>query len=251
MKNILFYAGICLLAAIGLFLQFALIGYSFLVLVCFGLIALMVIYRLLNRLGRTYLQSAKILRFILSVCLSIGTLLATVTGTQIAHAATGTPHITCEYMVVLGAGVNGTVPSLTLKNRLDSAANYLNTHPETTCIVSGGQGTGEEISEALCMYNYLTRQGISPDRIWMEDQATSTRENLEFSLSLIEDRTGSRPVQIDILSSEYHLFRAGLVAKEMGISPIGIPGKTTLPVLFLNYFLREIPAVWYYTLLGG
>ena len=251
MKNILFYAGICILAAIGLFFRFALIGYSFLALVCFGLAALMVCYRLLRLLGQHHLQTAKALRLILTIVLCFGLTICAVTGACIAHAAQGTPHEICEYMVVLGAGVNGSVPSLTLKNRLDSAVDYLKDHPETTCIVSGGQGAGENITEALCMFQYLAEHGIDSQRIWMEDQSTSTRENLDFSLSLIEARTGSRPEQVGILSSEYHLYRATLVANKMGISALGIPGKTTLPVLFLNYFLREIPAVWYYTLLGG
>jgi len=184
----------------------------------------------------------------LTICLCMGLLVAAVTGAQIAHAAMGTPHSECEYMVVLGAGVNGTVPSLTLKNRLDSATDYLHNHPGTVCILSGGQGPGEDISEAKCMYDYLVTRGIDPEFLWIEDQSTSTRENLEFSLNLIEERTGSRPNQLGILSSEYHLYRAALIAKEFGVSALGIPGKTTLPVLFVNYFLREIPAVWYYML---
>lgn len=251
MKQVLFYTGIILLVAIGLFLQFALIGYSFLAMVCFGLAALLICYRLLSLLARTHLQTAKALRTILSSCLMIGLLVAALTGVQIARSAAGTPNAECDYMVVLGAGVNGTVPSLALKNRLDSALDYLQSHPDTICIVSGGQGSGEDISEAQCMYDYLTARGIDPARVWMEEKATSTRENLSLSLSLIEAHTGSRPTEIGILSSEYHLYRASLVAEEIGVSAVGIPGKTTLPVLFLNYFLREIPAVWYYTLLGG
>lgn len=251
MKKVLFYTGFTLLMAIGLFLQFALIGYSFLAMVCFGIAALLICYRLLSLLARTHLQTAKALRTILSVCLMIGLLAAALTGIQIARSAAGAPDAECDYMVVLGAGVNGTVPSLALHNRLVCARDYLQAHPNSICIVSGGQGPGEDISEALCMYNYLTTQGIDSARVWMEDKATSTQENIAFSLSLIESRTGTRPDEIGILSSEYHLHRAAMVAANQGVSTVGIPGKTTLPVLFLNYFLREIPAVWYYTLFGG
>lgn len=245
------YLLMALLIALGIFLRFALVGYSFLAMVCFGVSALLLCYRLLRRLARTHRQTAKALRMILTICLCMGLLAAAVTGAQVARTAMGTPHSACEYMVVLGAGVNGTVPSLTLKNRMDSAVDYLHNHPGTVCILSGGQGPGEDISEAKCMYDYLVSRGINPEFLWMEDQSTSTRENLEFSLSLIEAHTGSRPDQIGILSSEYHLYRASLVAAELGISAVGIPGKTTLPVLFVNYFLREIPAVWYYMLIQG
>jgi len=152
---------------------------------------------------------------------------------------------------VLGAGINGSTPSLSLRNRLDAAYEYLTAHPETICIVSGGQGPGEDLSEALCMYKDLTAKGIAPERIWMEDKSTSTRENIAFSLALIEEKAGQCPTKAGILSSEYHLYRAGLVAKSQGLEMIGIPARTSWAALRINYFLREIVAVWYYTLLGG
>ena len=61
-------------------------------------------------------------------------------------------------MIVLGCGVNGDRPSLMLTERLDAACDYLNTHEEVVCILSGGQGKGENISEAECMYRYLTEK---------------------------------------------------------------------------------------------
>ena len=125
--------------------------------------------------------------------------------------------------------------------------------PETLriCIVSGGQGPGEDITEAKCMYDSLVSRGIDPTRIWQEDKSTSTRENIRFSLALIEENTGSRPAQAAVISNEFHLFRAGLFAKEQGLDMIGVPAKTTWFSLRANYFLREIVAVWYYTILGG
>ena len=101
------------------------------------------------------------------------------------------------------------------------------------------------------MYKDLTAHGIDPARIWMEDKSTSTGENIAFSLSLIEQKTGNRPDRAGIVSSEYHLYRAGRIAAKEGLSTFGIPAKTSYPFLFLNYFLREIPVIWYYTLTGG
>jgi uncharacterized SAM-binding protein YcdF (DUF218 family) len=117
--------------------------------------------------------------------------------------------------------------------------------------VSGGQGNNELISEAQCMFNELTRMGIGEDRIWMEDQSTSTRENLRFSLALIQERTGVKPARIGLVSSEYHLFRAGLMAGDEDVTALGIPARTSWISLRINYFMREIVAVWAYLLLGG
>ena len=107
------------------------------------------------------------------------------------------------------------------------------------------------MTEAQCMYRELVDMGIDGSRIWMEDRSTSTRENLRFSLDIIESRTGVRPETIGVLSSEYHLFRAGLFAKDEGVDAVGIPARTTYPILFVNYFLREIAGVCHYYGFGG
>ena len=92
----------------------------------------------------------------------------------------------------------------------------------------------------------LTEMGIDPERIWMEDRATSTVENFQFSLALIEEKTGSRPDTLGVLSSEFHLLRARMFARQEGVTPVAIPARTTDLPTFLRYFLREIVMVWYY-----
>jgi uncharacterized SAM-binding protein YcdF (DUF218 family) len=174
-----------------------------------------------------------------------------ITGIIIVSSARGTEHPDSEYLVVLGAGVNGTVPSRSLRERLDGAYDYLIRYPENIAIVSGGQGSGEDITEAQCMYDYLLGRGISPDRIWMEPKATNTLENLRFSLDVIEEKTGSRPSRIAIVSSEYHLHRAGIFARWLELDADLVPAKTVVPPLRWNYYLREVFAVWYYSLFGG
>ena len=65
-----------------------------------------------------------------------------------------------DYVIVLGAEVKGTRPSRSLLMRLQKAEEYAKENPDTTLILSGGQGSGEDISEAQCMYEYLTTRGI-------------------------------------------------------------------------------------------
>ena len=101
------------------------------------------------------------------------------------------------------------------------------------------------------MYDHLVAMGIDPDRIWMENRATSTWENLQFSLALIEAKTGQRPEKIGLLSSEYHLFRAKLFAKACGVEAAGIPAHTTRLSQMINHFMREVAGVWHYLILGG
>lgn len=241
----------CLFAVLGLIILLAAPAYEFSGLIFLGIAGVILLYRLLALNALRHKKTVRVLRILLTVCLGLGLGAAVITGFIIAMASFGDPETECQYIVVLGAGVDGMTPSLSLQSRLDAAYAYLTAHPNTVCIVSGGQGNGEDISEAQCMYNDLTVRGISPNRVWMEDQASNTRENLRFSLDLIESRTGTRPGELGLVSSEYHLYRAGLFAREQGITASGIPAKTSRVHLFVNYFLREIAAVWYYTVFGG
>ena len=155
-----------------------------------------------------------------------------------------------QYLLVLGTVVDGDEPSPMLSDRIRGAYDYLTAHPDVICIVSGGKGDDVNLSEAECMYNELVEMGIAPERILMEDRATSTVENFRFSLTLIEEETGIRPEKLGVLSSEFHLLRARMFAREEGVTPIAIPARTTDPGMFMSYFLREIVMVWYYTLIA-
>ena len=101
------------------------------------------------------------------------------------------------------------------------------------------------------MYDELVKLGIEPERIWIEDSATSTRENITFALDLIEEKTGTRPDTLGVVSSEYHLFRAGLLTRECGVEFVGIPAKTSRVSQLVNHMMREAAGVWQYLILGG
>ena len=236
------------LCAIGLFVYFGLSGCRFLGLFIWGIAGIVALFLLLMKFKKQHITAGKIMLWFFIVALILGFVAALVTGIIIGNAEKGTKNATCDYLIVLGAGVNGTTPSLSLQERIDAAYTYLNANPDTICVVSGGQGNGEDITEAQCMFNALTEMGIPGSRIWTEEKSTSTLENIIFSLDIIEEKTGVRPDAAGILSSDYHLYRAEMVAREAGISPVCIPAKTSWAHLHLNYFLREIFVVWVYKL---
>lgn len=226
-------------------------GYSFSGLICLGIAGIIIAYYLISLLGKQFFMAAKILRTVLTFLLIAGILIVGVTEILIIQAAQGDPDTQSEYIVVLGAGLRGSEPSKILVDRINTAYTYLTEHPDVICIVSGGQGADEDISEAQCMFDHLTAMGIDESRIWMEDKSTSTWENFQFTLNLIQEKTGTRPERLGVISSEFHLFRASLFAEECGVTPIGIPAPTSYLSLKLNYFLREAAGVWHYMILGG
>ena len=174
---------------------------------------------------------------------------AFITGCLILSAGKGN-HGNFHYMVLLGAQVRGTEPSPILQDRIDAAYTYLAAHEDVICVVSGGKATDTRISEAQCMYDRLIAMGIDPDRLWMEDQAINTKQNIRFSMALIEEKTGVRPDTVGILSSDTHLLRAKLLARRQGVTAFTVPAPSTHRKSFLKHFLREIPVVWYYILIG-
>ena len=145
---------------------------------------------------------------------------------------------------MLGAGVNGTVPSQALRERLEAARDYLARYPEAVAVLSGAQGDGEAITEAQCMYDWLTARGVDPARLRMETKATTTEENLRCSLDLIEAETGTRPAQIAVISGEYHLLRAELLARRAGAEALGVPSYTHDRAFYCLMLAREVCGVW-------
>ncbi len=250
-KGILALVVCTLLGCLAFFLKFCIPGYSFSALVCLCLIALILFYTLMPLVGLKYPAFASVTTRIFTTLLILGLLVVGITEAIILKASFGSPGEPVDYIVVLGAKVNPSGPSVSLWDRICAAYAYLEEHPDVTCIVSGGQGTDEPITEAECMYRELALLGIDPKRIWLEDQATSTWENLNYSLDLIEDRTGVRPEKLGVISSEYHLFRASLFAEKCGVEFVGIPAQTSRMAQKINHFLREVAGVWHYLLLGG
>ena len=240
-----------ILAALAFFLKFCVPGYSFSALVCCCLMAIILFYTVMPMITLRFPLFGRVVTRAFTVILVIGLLVVGVTEAIIIHASFGKPKEQVEYMVVLGAKVNADGPSVSLWDRICGAYEYLEEHPHVIAVVSGGQGTDEPITEAECMYRELVNLGIDPKRIWIEDEATSTWENMKFTLDLIEEKTGTRPEKLGVLSSEYHLFRASLFAKACDVEFVGIPAKTSRPSQAINHFMREVAGVWHYIILGG
>ena len=253
MKHIHLLPGLIIgaLCAAAFFLRFVLWGYSFSALVCVCLAGVIAFYEVTGMLLPHFPGAIPLIRRVFTVCLAIGIAVVIITEGIIIKASFGSPSETVDYVVVLGAKVRVTGPSASLWDRIYGAYDYLKANPEVIAVVSGGQGEDEPIPEAASMYEELTKLGIDPDRIWIEDQATSTWENLHFSLDLIEKRTGKRPEKIGVLSSEYHLYRASLFTKACGVEFVGVPAKTSRVTQKINHFMREVAGVWHYWLLGG
>lgn len=142
-----------------------------------------------------------------------------------------------QTVVVLGCKVNGDRPSRMLKRRLDTAVEYLQENPSLPCVVTGGQGYNEAFPEALVMKAYLLEQGIAEERIFVEDKSSNTRENLQFSRSVILANGLSE--NLTIISDGFHQCRAFCIARKLGMESHAISANTSL-WLVPAYAFREV-----------
>ena len=138
--------------------------------------------------------------------------------------------------VVLGCGVNGEKPSYMLQKRIDTAYNYLTENPQAVCILSGGKGDGENISEARCMYNALTEKGIAPERLYLEETSTTTAENMQYSKQILTEKGLGDTVVL--ITTDFHQFRAGLLAEKQALKTYKVSARSGVFAL-PTFIVRE------------
>ncbi len=160
-------------------------------------------------------------------------------------AARRVPKPDKDYLLILGCYVNpdGT-PGGVLKGRIDRAVEFRKMQAEQTgknlvLVPSGGQGADEVISEAEAMKKYLIRRGVNEKDILTEDKSVNTRENIKFSDVLIRKRT--KRAKVAFATTSYHVFRAGVIASDLGLHFEGVGAKTRT-CFWINAFAREFLA---------
>lgn len=130
----------------------------------------------------------------------------------------------CEYLMILGTVVVGAdEPSRQLTERMERALTYLNLHKHAKAVCCGGCFRKEQkISEAEIIKRFLVNNGIDESRILLEDKSTTTYENFDFALKIIKADSGKSidEIKIGFLTSDYHVFRSGVIAKQMGIKNV-------------------------------
>ena len=237
-----FWALIGVLVAAAAFLRFAVRGYAWWGYTLLFVAALLVLHRFLP----------VSLWHVVVILACIGLAYFCFVEFFIIKNAKTDDNVGRKYLIVLGAAVYGDQPSLTLVRRLEGTLEYLNAHPDTVAIVSGGMGKGETITEAQAMYDWLIRHGVAPERVIMEPKATSTLENLKYSFDIIRSRGDEPEGNVAIVSSAYHLYRAKLMARNLGVSDAaGVAAPWGYFFVMLNYFIREAFGVTHLWVFGN
>ena len=250
-ERLLFAAALVFLA-LAVLLRFV-PGLRFSALLCLCATAVLFIFYLLEHFARRGHRAAAWCELALIAALLLGFSLFTVLETMVVRGSfADESDAPVSAVIVLGAGVNGETPSLTLRTRIDAAAAYLEEHPDVPVIISGGQGPGEAITEAECMRRALVRRGVDESRLYPEERSTSTQENLRYSRAILEE-LGVDPAQrVAIVTSDFHLCRARLMwGGDTAAVPAHLPSALYFQCLTVNYFIREAFGLAAYFVYGG
>ena len=178
-----------------------------------------------------------------------------------------------DYIIVLGARVRANLePSSALRKRLDMAYEYSLNNPDTVFVLSGTKSKTEPVTEAEAMAKYLIDRGVDPERLYIEIQSRSTKENIIYSKALIEHKVGGKtrvsecimedgfgkvllaedkPKKIGIITSDFHCFRAKTLAYKCGLESVYTMGAATGPILYMKFSLRESIAILLEKIMGN
>lgn len=189
-----------------------------------------------------------VLKWIVVGCYTVAALIFIVCGSLMLSAQKDADKVECDALIVLGAAVHGDRVTWVLENRLNTAKAYLDKHPNAICIVSGGQGPGETVTEGSAMKKYLLSLGVAEGRVFAEEKATSTVENFRFG-KVIADAAVGKDAKIAFVTTDFHVYRASRVAAQQGIDADGIPAPDVW-YLKINNFMRECAGICVYALQG-
>jgi len=200
----------------------------------------------INLIGNFIKRRPKLIQYLLMIIFVCIILSFVIFQSIIIYNMRNKPETGADYVIILGCQVVGEYASVPLLSRGYTAVKYLNRNPDAKVIVSGGKGSGENISEAEALRRLLLENNIDGERILMEDMSRNTMENFIFCNGLynVSDK------KTVIVTSDYHIYRALSMAKNLKYTKVsGLPAKSQRSVL-PAFLVREYVAVMYYKLLG-
>lgn len=233
--------GISILVSTGISIGTLIPGCAGVVFIAYALVKL-------RRPG--YIIKIKTLRIFVTVIVVLGVLsFASIETLIIASESAYLPKGEVNFVIVPGCGIfpSGNL-TLSLINRLETARKYLGEHPDAVCIVSGGQGKREPVSEAEAMKEYLVSKGVDASRIALEATSHNTKQNMAYSAEVMQTLYPGREKTAVIATSGFHIFRSIKLAEQSGIKAYGIPAPTPIYVAINDYMREYIGIIKLYVL---
>ncbi|MEV1292664.1 YdcF family protein [Pseudonocardia sp. NPDC049635] len=144
-----------------------------------------------------------------------------------------------DWVLVLGSGLRGSeVPPL-LASRIRTGMDEFARRGARLLVLSGGKGSDEQLAEGEAMRRWAVAHGADPDTLRVETASRNTEQNLRFSDTLVRDEVPGSGL---VVTSNYHAFRAAVLARRLGIDAQAV-GAPTAGYYWPSAVLREFVAI--------
>jgi uncharacterized SAM-binding protein YcdF (DUF218 family) len=149
-----------------------------------------------------------------------------------------------DAIVVLGTAQFNGWPGPVFQARLDHALELWRQGYAPLVVVTGGKMAGDEFTEAEAAVAYLTQAGVPLDAIVTDNEARDTWESMQNVALLLEPHGLHNVI---LVSDGFHLFRAKIMARDVGLEGWGSPVVES-PIVpgggsEFSYVLREAAAI--------
>lgn len=143
-----------------------------------------------------------------------------------------------DAIVVLGAAQWNGEPSPILKARLDHAISLYEKGLSSKFILTGGIGKKESISESRAGKNYLMKNYIDGDDIFIEEKGHTSLESLREAAEILKKQGFE---SIILISDGFHIMRIRKMAKDLGINAFSSPVNVIKSnYVKFKYVMREV-----------
>ena len=173
----------------------------------------------------------------------------------VAYGRLDTANFTEDVAIVLGTGLRDNEPSRSLQYRLDMALEYHRRNPYAFIVVSGGLGTGREVTEAYAMARYLVYHGVPSEIILQEGNSHSTYQNMLFTREMIEElmeinNLTEIEVNVVVITNDFHIYRGTRFASRVGFYEVTSFHASTPLYAFAGSLIREVAAIFKMWIVG-
>ncbi|WP_025729884.1 YdcF family protein [Atopobacter phocae] len=143
-----------------------------------------------------------------------------------------------EYILILGKYLEDGQIDRILVSRLRKAFELFNYLKKEVVLIMSGGPTNPSLnySEARVMAKYIHAQGVPAPKILLEEKSIDTKTNMVFTERLLKYR--DREEQGVFITSDYHLMRASVYAKQAGLNAVGV-GVSTYYIDDLEEYLKN------------
>lgn len=126
-------------------------------------------------------------------------------------------------IVVLGAAQYNGRPSPVFRERLNHAADLFHRGIAPRVVLTGGVGEGDTVSEAVVAQRYLAEVRNLPDSALV---VVAAGRSSDASLRAATAALGGQR-QVVLVSDGFHLLRLGIIARRLGLVPLGSPAPNS------------------------